>query len=81
MTKQTALAYYVSLGKRGTKSDVKNLMSKLNRKMTLADSKFIDFALGQVVTNEGVAVIQHYLFHGTQIQRNYCTLYFARLEE
>ena len=25
--------------------------------------------------------MEHYLFHGTQIQRNYCTLYFGRRGE
>jgi hypothetical protein len=47
----------------------------------LAESKFIDFALGQVDTDEGVKTMEHYLFHGTQIQRNYCALYFGRRDE
>jgi hypothetical protein len=49
--------------------------------MTLAESKFIDFALGQIDTDEGVKTLEYYLFHGTQIQRNYCALYFGRRDE
>ena len=26
-------------------------------------------------------IMEHYLFHGTQIQRNYCALYFGRKGE
>ena len=49
--------------------------------MTLAESKFIDFALGHVESDEGMKIMEYYLFHGTQIQRNYCTLYFGRRGE
>jgi len=56
-------------------------MKHLNRKMTIAQSKFIDYAPGHVESEEGVATMTHYLFHGTQIQRNYCALYFGRLGE
>jgi len=49
--------------------------------MTLSESKFIDFALGHVESDEGTKVMLHYLYHGTQIQRNYCALYFGRLGE
>jgi hypothetical protein len=47
----------------------------------LAESKFIDFALGHVNSDEGIKTMEYYLFHGTQIQRNYCTLYFGRRGE
>jgi hypothetical protein len=33
------------------------------------------------VPREGTARIEHYLFHGTQMQRNYCTLFFVRKDE
>lgn len=72
---------YADLAKEGTKESIGKLMDRLNRKMTLADSKFIDFALSEVYTQEGIEVMQGYLFKGTQIQRNYCALYFGRLGE
>lgn len=72
---------YIDLAKTGTKVSVQTLMVHLNRKMTIAESKFIDYALGLVETKEGIEVIHHHLFHGTQIQRNYCTLFFGRRGE
>ena len=72
------LTYYMELAREGNKASVKQLMDSLNSRMTLAESKFIDFALGEVATPEGVALIHHYFFHGTQLQRNYCALYFSR---
>ena len=72
------LTYYMALAQEGSKASVKQLMDSLNSRMTLAESKFIDFALGQVESPEGVELIRHYFFHGTQLQRNYCALYFSR---
>lgn len=72
------LAYYMDLAQQGTKASVDLIMGNLNRNMTLAESKFIDFALGQIETEEALEVMKNYLFHGTQLQRNYCTLFFSR---
>jgi hypothetical protein len=68
----------MDLAKRGTKADVDLIMKELHPDMTLADSKFIDYALGLTEFEEGIATIKEYLFNGTQIQRNYCTLFFNR---
>jgi len=76
-TKHT-LTYYMEHAQRGTRASVDHIMRQLNRNMTLAESKFIDFALGQVETEEGLAVMRNYFFHGTQLQRNYCALFFSR---
>lgn len=75
------LEFYVGLASAGTEASIGDLMGHLNEGMTIAESKFIDYALGLVCGDEGVRTIKHYLFHGTQIQRNYCTLYFARRGE
>lgn len=75
------IKYYVDLAKIGTKESIGLIMKDLNMKMTLAQSKFIDFALGHVETDEGIEIMTHYLFHGTKVQRNYCALYFGRLGE
>lgn len=78
---QTPLQVYIGLAKEGTKASIGEIMRHLNKNMTIAESKFIDFALGHIESSEGIAVMEHYLFHGTQIQRNYSTLYFARRGE
>ena len=79
--KQTILQYYIGLAKKGTKASIDEIMKHLDKSITIAESKFIDFALGQIESDEGIKVMEDYLFHGTQIQRNYCALYFGRLEE
>ncbi len=78
---ETILQYYIRLAKEGTKASIDEIMKHLNKNMTLAESKFIDFALGHVESDEGLKIMEYYLFHGTQIQRNYCTLYFGRRGE
>jgi hypothetical protein len=75
------IAYYVNLAKKGTIKTVDIIMTDLNPKMTIAESKFIDYALGHVTSKEGFKRMEHYLFKGTIIQRNYCALYFSRKEE
>lgn len=44
-------------------------------------TRYVDYALSLVITPEGFGRIRHYLFNGTQIQRNYASLYFNRLGE
>ena len=75
------LQHYTDLAQEGTKASVDEIMAHLNMDMTIAESKIIDFALGLVEGDEGLQTMEHYLFHGTQVQRNYCTLYFARRGE
>ena len=72
------LEYYMSLAARGTENDIDLIMQDLRTDMTLNDSKFIDYAMSLVNSPEGVARIIEYLFKGTQIQRNYCTLFLNR---
>lgn len=62
----------------GTAADVDYILGHLTSDATLAVTRFVDYALGLVESDEGVARIEHYLFHGTQIQRNYCSLFFNR---
>lgn len=73
--------YYSKLAREGTKFSVDMIMNDLNEQMTIAESKIIDYALGLVDTADGIKVMEDYLFYGTQIQRNYCTLYFNRRED
>ncbi len=78
---QSILQHYIGLAKEGTRASIGEIMNHLNKGMTLAESKVIDFALGHVDSDEGMKIMEYYLFHGTQIQRNYCTLYFGRRGE
>jgi hypothetical protein len=77
MTGKSKLAYYMELASNGTASDVDLIMENLIDEITFVDSRFIDYALSLVESSEGVDRITHYLFEGTQIQRNYCTLFFT----
>lgn len=78
---QTILQHYIGLAQEGTRASIGEIMQHLDASMTLAESKLIDFALGHVCSAEGVRIMEYYLFQGTQIQRNYCTLYFIRRDE
>jgi len=78
---ETPLQFYIRLANVGTKSSIDEIMRHLNRKMSLAESKFIDYALGTIETDEGLRVMEYYLFHGTQVQRNYCALFWGRRGE
>ena len=44
----------------------------------LPTTRAVDFYLGSVNSQEGIERIEYFLFNGSQIQRNYCTLFFAR---
>ncbi len=62
----------------GRASDVDFLMEHLEWSHTFSRCKVIDFALSLVSSAEGQARLGHFLFNGSQIQRNYAALYFKR---
>lgn len=62
----------------GTPEDVDFIMSKLTVDSSLVMTRFIDFSLSLVEKTNGISRIEYYLFNGTLIQRNYCSLYFNR---
>lgn len=70
-----------SLCKRGRREDIDAVLAFLDENTDLPTTKFVDYYLSTVTNPEGIHRIEHYLFKGTQIQRNYCTLYFARKNE
>ena len=53
-------------------------MQALAAEDDLATAKLVDYALSLVDTPEGKAQLKHYLFHGSQTQRNYAALFFKR---
>ena len=72
---------YITLAQQGTHESIGSIMQELNMDMTLAQSKFIDYALGFVESESGIEIMKDYLFNGTQVQRNYCALFFGRIGE
>ncbi|APV43926.1 hypothetical protein Dform_00571 [Dehalogenimonas formicexedens] len=78
---ESKLQYYINLAEHGTEFDIDLIMKDLDSNTTIIDSKFIDYALSLVKSAKGIEVIGEYLFKGTQIQRNYCTLFFNRRDD
>jgi hypothetical protein len=68
----------VDRAQSGNREDVDYILNHLTPDVTLAVTKFVDYALSLVVSDVGVERIEYYLFNGTQIQRNYCSLFFNR---
>jgi len=58
--------------------DIDFIMQYLTSDSTFAMTRYVDFTLGLVTNESGVERIEHYLFNGTQIQRNYASLFFNR---
>lgn len=69
---------FAALGISGRAADVDMLMQALHGQDDMATSRLVDYALGLVETKDGRARLRHYLFEGTQQQRNYAALYFKR---
>lgn len=64
--------------RRGTIEDVDYILGHLTAGVPVVVTKFVDYALGLVESEEGIERIEFYQFNGTQIQRNYCALFFNR---
>ena len=62
----------------GSAEDVSYIINHLTPDVTLAMTKFVDYSLGLVENEDGIRQIEFYLHQGTQIQRNYCSLFFNR---
>jgi len=62
----------------GNVQDVDYIMSHLTTDSTFAMTRFVDYALSLVENKNGIKQIKYYLFHGTNIQRNYSCLFFNR---
>jgi hypothetical protein len=68
----------ISKAENGNPVDIDFLMQNLTYESTFAMTRYVDFALGLVTNKEGVTRIEYYLFNGSQIQRNYASLFFNR---
>ncbi len=65
---------------RGTSCDIDSIMEILNE-ADIPITRAVDFYLGYVSKDAGIKRLEYYFFSGTQIQRNYCCLFFARRNE
>ena len=68
----------ISRAENGDPYDIDFVMQNLTPDSTFAMTRYVDFALSLVTNEYGIARIEHYLFNGSQIQRNYASLYFNR---
>lgn len=66
---------------RGEVEDVDYIIGHLTADVTLSTTRFVDYALSLVEKEIGIRRIEFYLFNGTQIQRNYCSLFFGRRDD
>ena len=62
----------------GDPDDIDFIMQNLYSESTFAMTRFVDFSLGLVNNEKGIARIEYCLFNGSQIQRNYSSLFFNR---
>jgi hypothetical protein len=62
----------------GDPMDIDFILQNLTSESTFAMTRCVDFALSLVTNKAGVSRIEHYLFNGSQIQRNYASLFFNR---
>lgn len=62
----------------GNSDDIDYIMSNLSSESLFSMTRYVDFALSLVENDNGKERIKHFLYNGTQIQRNYASLYFNR---
>ncbi len=70
---------FEQMGKAGTPEAIDIMMESLEIDPSSSPHKLVDYTLGLVKNLEGQLRIEHYLFNGTQVQRNYAALYFKRI--
>jgi len=62
----------------GSARDIDYILSRLDDSPGFAMTRYVDYALSLVKKEEGIRQIAFYLFTGSLIQRNYCSLFFNR---
>jgi len=63
---------------QGKREDIDYIFNHLNDQSTFKMTRYVDYALSLVGSDEGISRIEYYLFNGTLIQRNYSSLYLNR---
>jgi hypothetical protein len=72
------LGNLISRAGTGLPADIDFIMSHLTSESSFAITRYVDYALGLVTSEAGIRRIEFYLFKGSQIQRNYSSLFFNR---
>lgn len=72
------LKVLISHAKKGSKQDIDFILNHLTSECTFEITRYVDYSLSLVKNQEGIKQIKYYLFNGTLIQRNYCSLFFNR---
>jgi hypothetical protein len=72
------LGELIEKAEHGSELDVDYIMSHLTNDSSLAMTRFVDYAFSHIENPDGIKCLEHYLFNGTQIQRNYSSLFFNR---
>jgi len=72
------LQFLIEKAIAGNIDDIDYIMSNLSSESLFSMTRYVDFALSLVENVNGKERIKYYLFNGTQIQRNYASLYFNR---
>lgn len=68
----------IDLALLGEKVNIDKIFKELNEHTTIEDTRYVDFALSLVEKEQGIKQIEYYLFNGSQMQRNYASLFFNR---
>lgn len=72
------LEEFINKAQEGNSSDIDFIIKHLTPESSLPITRYIDFALSLVNNEAGIRQLEFYLFHGSLIQRNYCSLFFNR---
>lgn len=72
------LGELIEKAEHGSEFDVDYIISHLTNESSLAMTRYVDYALSLVENPNGIKRLEHYLFNGTLIQRNYASLFFNR---
>ncbi|MBK9636792.1 MAG: hypothetical protein IPO63_02900 [Bacteroidetes bacterium] len=75
------LGELIERAEHGSELDVDFIMTHLMKDSSLAMTRFVDYALGLVENPNGINRLEYYLFNGTLMQRNYCSLFFNRRQD
>ncbi len=73
------LKVFIDKACRGTKQDVDFIMEHLTSNSSFEMTRFVDYALSKVDSEQGIERIEYYLFNGSLIQRNYACLFLNRI--
>ncbi|MCG6188296.1 hypothetical protein [Maribellus maritimus] len=72
------LQEFINKANNGNSQDIDFIIKHLTTESSLPMTRYVDFALSLVKNEAGIRQLEFYLFHGSLIQRNYCSLFFNR---